>query len=78
MKRAILPIVALSLLLSLGCSKKEDLVVAEVGTKKITVAKFEELAEVMENKYLPLTDDLEGKKELLQHIINKEIMTLKA
>ncbi len=64
----------------LGCSRteREDLVVAKVNERTITVREFEITAETLENKYLPETKDMEGKKELLQHMINREIMTLKA
>jgi parvulin-like peptidyl-prolyl isomerase len=78
LKKAIVLITALLLLASFGCTKREDLVVAKVGIKEITVADVEAASETMEDEYLPLTDDLEGKKELLNHLINKEIMALKA
>lgn len=78
LKRTVLCIAAISLILSLGCSKREDLVVAKVADRNITVAGFEKASETMEDKYLPKTNDLAGKKELLDHMINKEIMGLKA
>lgn len=80
MKRAVLMVLLFALLVSFGCSKtpREDLVVAVVDVKKITVGDFERISEVMENKYLPETNDLEGKKQLLKHIINKEVMAIKA
>jgi parvulin-like peptidyl-prolyl isomerase len=78
LKKTILCIVVLSLLLSLGCAKREDRVVARVEDRVITIGQFEKASETMEEKYLPATNDLEGKKELLDHMINKEIMGLKA
>lgn len=78
MKKLTLYLMAASLILSLGCAKREKLVVAEVNDRKITVADFEKAAENMEAKYLPETTDLKGKKELLQHMIDKEVMALKA
>lgn len=78
MKKFILCILALSLILPLGCSKRENLVVAKVADRKITVTDFEKASETIEAKYLPKTNDLAGKKELLDHMINKDVMGLKA
>ncbi|HSG29377.1 MAG TPA: peptidyl-prolyl cis-trans isomerase [Candidatus Krumholzibacterium sp.] len=80
MKKALITIAVLAIALAAGCSKTErkDLLLAEVDYKTITVGDFEVTAETLENKYLPETNDMEGKKELLQHMINKEIMALKA
>lgn len=63
-----------------GCAKKDPstLVVARVQDRAITVGDLEEASEKLEERYLPATDDLEGRKELLDHMINKEIMALKA
>lgn len=78
LKRVVLFALVGLLACSLGCTKREELVVAEVSGKKITVADVEEVSKVLDNKYLPSTDDLEGKKQVLDHMINKEIMALKA
>lgn len=78
LKKIILCVAAASLILPLGCSKRENLVVAQVADRKITVSDFEKASGTMEEKYLPKTNDLAGKKELLDHMINKEIMGLKA
>lgn len=78
MKKTILCMLALSLAFSLGCGKREDKVVATVADRQITVGAFEKASEAMEEKYLPATNDLAGKKELLDHMINKEVMALKA
>ena len=79
-KKTILILIGVSLAAMLGCSgtEREALVVAKVDTRTITVREFETTAETLENKYLPATSDMEGKKDLLKHMINKEIMTLKA
>jgi len=63
-----------------GCGKKDnsDLVIARIDTREITVGDFERVAETIDPKYLPETDDLDGKKVLLNHMINKEVMALKA
>ncbi len=78
MKRIILIALVGLVAFSYACTKREDLVVAEIGDKKITVGDVESVSETLENKYLPETDDLEGKKHLLNHMINKEVMILKA
>lgn len=78
LKRLILCLISGSLLLSLGCAKKESLVIAQVGDRKITVGDFEKASETMDAKYLPKTNDLVGKKELLDVMINKDVMAIKA
>ena len=78
MKKAVLFVVAISVVLSAGCSKREDLVIARVENKEITVTDFENATALLDTKHLPETDDLEGKKEMLDHLINKEVMALKA
>ncbi|MDD3643859.1 MAG: peptidyl-prolyl cis-trans isomerase, partial [Candidatus Krumholzibacteria bacterium] len=69
-----------ALTVAAGCSEKDpsSLVVARVADREITVGDLEEASEKLEDRYLPATDDLEGRKELLDHIINKEVMALKA
>ena len=78
MKKTIVCILAAGLALSLGCGKKENLVIAKVADRKITVGDFDKAAATMDEKFLPKTNDLAGKKELLDIMINKEVMTLKA
>jgi parvulin-like peptidyl-prolyl isomerase len=70
----------LALILVAGCSggDRRDLVIADVGPKEITIGDMEDISEHIENRYLPDTDDMEGKKKLLDNMINKEIMALKA
>jgi len=77
LKKLTLWIMAASLVLSLGCTKRENLVIAQVNDRKITVGDFEKASETMEDKYLPATNDLAGKKELLGHMVDKEVMALK-
>ena len=78
MKKAVLFIVAISVALSAGCSKREDLVLATVEEKEITIAQFEKAVDLLDAKHLPETDDIEGKMEMLDHLISKEVMALKA
>ncbi|MCX5753514.1 MAG: peptidyl-prolyl cis-trans isomerase [Candidatus Krumholzibacteria bacterium] len=78
MKKTILCVLMAGLALSLGCGKKENRVVARVADRKITVGDFNKAVATMDEKFLPKTNDIEGKKELLDIMINKEVMTLKA
>jgi len=78
LKKTILCIAALSLVFASGCGKREELVLAKVGDRSITLGAFEKASEAMDESYLPSTSDVEGKKELLEIMINKEVMTLKA
>ncbi len=79
-RKVILSLAVIGLVLSMGCSgtERKDMIVAEIDTRTITIGEFETTAETLENKYLPETDDLEGKKELLKHMVNREVMVLKA
>lgn len=63
MKRIVLLVTAASLLLTLGCGKRENKVVARVNDRAITIGQFENAAANIEEKYLPTTADLAGKKD---------------
>ena len=78
MKKLTLCISAALMVLSVGCTKRESLIVAQVNDRKITAGDFEKASQTMEDKYLPLNIELAGKKELLDHMINKEVMALKS
>ena len=80
MRKSALIIAGLAVIVAAGCSKtdRKELVVAEVGPNTITIGEFETTAETLEDKYRPETSDMEGKKDMLQHMINKEVMALKA
>jgi foldase protein PrsA len=79
-KRTLLAAAVVILAALAGCGEKDDsdLVVAKVDTREITVGDFEKISETIDESYLPTTNDLEGKKQLLNHMINKEVMALKA
>ena len=78
MQRVIIALALLSIVTAVGCEKREELVIAKVEQTEITVADFENSIELLEDRYLPATDDLEGKKQHLDNLINKEVMALKA
>ena len=52
--------------------------VARVGDRVVTLGYYEDRLEKMERRFLPDTLDIEGKREFLEFIINKELMALKA
>lgn len=80
MTRKILALAILVLAITAGCGEKDNStkVIAKVDLREITVADFENVSATIDEKYLPATDDLEGKKVLLNHMINKEVMALKS
>ena len=66
-------------LLSISCSKKrEDLPVAKIGDRVITVDTFEKTYAAIDPKYLSEDKGIEGRKELLNTMINKDVMAIKA
>ena len=61
-----------------GCTKREDLKLAEIKDRTITVADFEDAYAKIDAEYLPKATGLDGKKEFLTNLVNKEIMAAKA
>ncbi|MCI0453061.1 MAG: peptidyl-prolyl cis-trans isomerase [Candidatus Latescibacteria bacterium] len=61
-----------------GCSKREELKVAEFKDQKITVADFEQAYERVDPAYLPKATGQEGKVEFLNTMLNKYVMAYKA
>jgi len=61
-----------------GCAKREDLKIAEFRNRSITVAEFEDAYAKVEPQFLPKATGLEGKKEFLNTMLNKEVMAEKA
>ena len=77
--RAALPGLLLVLTISLvSCSKREDTVLAEFGDKSITVGQFEKAYRTVQPRYLPQAAGVEGYKEFLTTMLNKEVMAYKA
>ncbi len=71
-------LVFVALYAACSTTEREDKVVAAVEGKEITVADFEKTAELIDESYLPDTNNLEGKKKVLDYIIAKEVMVLRA
>ena len=61
-----------------GCSKREELKVAEFKDQVITVADFEEAYVRVDPAYLPKKTGFDGKKEFLDTMLNKYVMAYKA
>jgi parvulin-like peptidyl-prolyl isomerase len=61
-----------------GCSKREELKVAEFKDQTITVADFEAAYARVDPAYLPKATGFEGKKEFLNTMLNKYVMAYKA
>lgn len=61
-----------------GCSKREELKVAEFKDQVITVADFETAYAKVDPAYLPKATGFEGKKEFLTTMLNKYVMAYKA
>ncbi|MGM0483418.1 MAG: foldase protein PrsA [Candidatus Krumholzibacteriota bacterium] len=80
MKRKILAVLVLMAGIYLSCSPadKDEIVVATVEGKEITAADFERVAEIIDSEYLPDTNSVEGKKKILDYMIAKEVMALRA
>jgi peptidyl-prolyl cis-trans isomerase C len=77
-QRICLGLAALVLIAATGCSKREDLKVAEFKDQVITVADFEEAYVRVDPAYLPKKTGLDGKKEFLDTMLNKYVMAYKA
>lgn len=53
-------------------------VVATVGNRQITKVQYEDLLASVERKFVPDTLGMAGRREFLDHVIDKELMVLKA
>jgi peptidyl-prolyl cis-trans isomerase C len=77
--RGVLAVLLLGLLLALSCSKNRDeLPVAKVGDRTITLSIFEKTYFAVDPKFLPDDTGVEGLKEFLNTMINKDVMAIKA
>jgi parvulin-like peptidyl-prolyl isomerase len=79
--RSVLLVVALllSVLLVVSCSKtNENSPVAKVGDRVITLGTFEKTYWTVDSKYQPEDKGIEGLKEFLNTMINKDVMAIKA
>ncbi len=77
-QRIWLGLVVLAVIAATGCSKREELKVAEFKDQVITVADFEQAYERVDPAYLPKKTGDEGKREFLDTMLNKYVMAYKA
>lgn len=69
----------LALMMVFSCSKsKDEILVADVEGRQITLARFEQSYQNVDPKFLPQVGGFEGRKAFLTTMINKEVMALKA
>lgn len=62
-----------------SCSKnKDEMVVAKINDRVITLQRFENSYKNVDVKFLPQKGGFEGRKEFLETMINKEVMAAKA
>ena len=61
-----------------SCTSREDVVLAEFRDESITVAEFEKAYRTVQPRFLPKATGVEGYKEFLNTMLNKEIMAYKA
>jgi parvulin-like peptidyl-prolyl isomerase len=77
--RAVLSGLILALAFSLvSCSSREDVVLAEFKDKTITVGRFEKSYAAVDTRFLPASSGIEGYREFVTTILNKEVMAYKA
>ncbi len=77
-QRMWLGLAVLAIVAATGCSKREELKVAEFKDQVITVGDFEVAYEKVDPAYLPKASGMEGKKEFLTTMLNKYVMAYKA
>jgi len=61
-----------------SCGKRENIKLAEFKGHSITVGEFEDAYAHVDPKFLPKSTGLEGKREFLNTMLNKEIMAYEA
>ncbi|MEE9271251.1 MAG: peptidyl-prolyl cis-trans isomerase [Candidatus Krumholzibacteria bacterium] len=67
------------MLFMLSCSKNRDeILVAKIKDRTISLSTYENTFVTVDPKFLPDTQDLEGLKEFLSTMIDRELMALKA
>jgi parvulin-like peptidyl-prolyl isomerase len=76
--RLSLGLVAILSIALTGCSKREDLKLAEVKDRTITIHDYEDAYARVKPEFLPKKEGDEGKKEFLDTMINRDVMAVKA
>jgi len=73
-----LGLVAIASIALTGCSKREDLKLAEVKDRVITIHDYEDAYGRVKKEFLPKKTGDEGKREFLDTMINRDVMAVKA
>lgn len=73
-----LGLVAIASIALTGCSKREDLKLAEIKDRVITIHDYEDAYARVKPEFLPKKEGDEGKKEFLDTMINRDVMAVKA
>lgn len=76
--RLSLGLVAILSIALTGCSKREDLKLAEIKDRAITIHDYEDAYARVKPEFLPKKEGDEGKKEFLDTMINRDVMAVKA
>lgn len=61
-----------------GCSKREDLKLAEIKDRVITIHDYEDAYARVKPEFLPKKTGEDGKKEFLDTMVNRDVMAVKA
>jgi parvulin-like peptidyl-prolyl isomerase len=73
-----LGLVAVASIALTGCSKRDDLKLAEVKDRVITIHDYEDAYGRVKAEFLPKKTGEDGKKEFLDTMINRDVMAVKA
>jgi len=76
--RILLIALTLPVMLLAACSAGEKSPVASVNDRKISMKDYERAWATVDPQFLPTTTDLEGRKQFLDIMVNKEVMAIKA
>jgi parvulin-like peptidyl-prolyl isomerase len=73
-----LGLVAVASIALTGCSKRDDLKLAEIKDRVITIHDYEDAYGRVKAEFLPKKTGEDGKKEFLDTMINRDVMAIKA
>lgn len=75
----VLAVILMSMVVLASCSKEQgDLPVAKVADRVITLSIYEKTYFAVDEKFLPEDKGIEGRKEFLDTMINRDVMAIKA
>ncbi len=75
----VLAVILMSMVTLVSCSKEQgELPVAKVADRVITLSVYEKTYFAVDDKFLPEDKGIEGRKEFLDTMINRDVMAIKA